>query len=128
MGCRDSGQRGSPSAVSTAVESSANPKTAREQTEPFRAGIVIVSYNARQKLMVCLESLRRSLPADCDLVIVDNASVEGNADAIAERFPDVKLIRSPVNLGFAGGCNLGARHTRSRSLVFVNPDTTVEPG
>lgn len=78
--------------------------------------------------MVCLESLRRSLPADCDLVVVDNASAEGNADAIAERFPDVKLIRSPVNLGFAGGCNLGARHTRSRSLVFVNPDTVVEPG
>jgi GT2 family glycosyltransferase len=114
--------------VSTAVESIENLQDACETVKPFRAGVVIVSYNARQKLMVCLESLRRSLPADCDLVIVDNASVEGNADAIAERFPDVKLIRSSINLGFAGGCNLGARHTRSRSLVFVNPDTVVEPG
>jgi GT2 family glycosyltransferase len=114
--------------VSTAVESIENRRDARETAKSFRAGVVIVSYNARQKLMVCLESLRRSLPADCDLVIVDNASVEGNADAIAERFPDVKLIRSPLNLGFAGGCNLGARHTHSRALVFLNPDTTVEPG
>jgi len=114
--------------VSTAVESIENLQNAGETVKSFRAGVVIVSYNAREKLMVCLESLSRALPADCDLVVVDNASVEGNADAIAERFPDVKLIRSPVNLGFAGGCNLGARHTRSRALVFLNPDTLVEPG
>jgi GT2 family glycosyltransferase len=114
--------------VSTAVESIENLQNTGESVEPFRAGVVIVSYNARQKLMGCLESLRRALPADCDLVVVDNASVEGNAEAIAERFPDVKLICSPVNLGFAGGCNLGARHTRSRALVFLNPDTKVEPG
>jgi GT2 family glycosyltransferase len=114
--------------VSTAVEPIEHLEDACATTQPYRAGIVIVSYNARQKLMTCLESLLGSLPADCDLVIVDNASSEGNADAIAERFPDVKLIRSAINLGFAAGCNLGARHTRSRALVFLNPDTTVEPG
>ncbi|MEN3332031.1 MAG: hypothetical protein V7641_1396 [Blastocatellia bacterium] len=114
--------------MSTAVESIESLQDAGETFKPFRAGVVIVSYNAKQKLMVCLDSLRRSLPADCDLVVVDNASAEGNADAIAERFPEVKLIRSQVNLGFAGGCNLGAQHTRSRSLVFLNPDTVVEPG
>jgi GT2 family glycosyltransferase len=114
--------------VSTAVESVENLEDVCATAQPYRAGIVIVSYNARQKLMTCLESLLGSLPADCNLVVVDNASSEGNADAIAERFPEVKLIRSPVNLGFAGGCNLGARHTRSRSLVFLNPDTTVESG
>src|SRR6185369_18065409 len=121
-------RRGLSLSMSTAVESIENLQSACESAEPFRAGVVVVSYNAKQKLMICLESLRRSLPADCDLVVVDNASAEGNADAIAERFPDVKLIRSPINLGFAGGCNLGARHTRSRALVFVNPDTVVEPG
>src|SRR5262249_25087409 len=120
--------KGFGSLVSTAVEFSANLQNACEQAEPLRAGIVIVSYNAKQKLMVCLESLRRSLPADCDLIVVDNASAEGNADAIAERFPEVKLIRSAVNLGFAGGCNLGARQARSDYLVFLNPDTLVERG
>jgi len=114
--------------VSTVVESVKNFEDVRAAEQSFRAGVVIVSYNAKQKLMTCLESLLASLPEDCDLIVVDNASTEGNADAIAERFPDVKLIRSPVNLGFAAGCNLGAQHTRSRSLVFLNPDTTVEPG
>lgn len=114
--------------MSTAVESNPNRQITCEPEPAFRAGVVIVSYNARSKLMVCLESLLNSLPADCDLIVVDNASVEGNADAIAERFPGVKLIRSPVNLGFAGGCNLGARHTESEFLVFLNPDTLVERG
>ncbi|MFL6274982.1 MAG: glycosyltransferase family 2 protein [Blastocatellia bacterium] len=120
--------KGLLSFVSTAVEPIENLKNVCQEPQPFRAGVVIVSYNARQKLMACLASLRHALPSDCDLVVVDNASVEGNADAIAERFPDVKLIRSSVNLGFAGGCNLGARHTHSRALVFLNPDTVVEPG
>ncbi|HKP13429.1 MAG TPA: glycosyltransferase family 2 protein [Blastocatellia bacterium] len=114
--------------MSTAVESIEDVRDARATAQTCRAGVVIVSYNAKQKLLTCLESLLGSLPADCDLVVVDNASAEGNADAIAEHFPEVKLIRSPINLGFAGGCNLGARHTRSRSLVFLNPDTTVEAG
>ncbi|HJQ24131.1 MAG TPA: glycosyltransferase family 2 protein [Blastocatellia bacterium] len=114
--------------MSTAVESIENLENVCAKSQTFRAGVVIVSYNAKQKLMTCLASLRQALPADCDLVVVDNASAEGNADAIAAAFPDVKLIRSAVNLGFAAGCNLGARHTRSRSLVFLNPDTVVEPG
>jgi GT2 family glycosyltransferase len=120
--------KGLRSSVSTAVESIENLENVCTDPQPFRASVVIVSYNAKHKLMACLASLRRALPADCDLVVVDNASAEGNADAIAESFPDVRLIRSPVNLGFAGGCNLGARHTRSRSLVFLNPDTVVELG
>ena len=107
--------KGLRSYVSTAVESVKNFEDVRATAQSFRAGVVIVSYNARQKLMTCLASLLSSLPADCDLVVVDNASTEGNANAIAERFPEVKLIRSPVNLGFAGGCNLGAQNTRSRS-------------
>ncbi len=78
--------------------------------------------------MACLESVLRSLPGDCELIVVDNASVEGNADQIASSFPEVSLIRSRTNLGFAGGCNLGVRHARSKYLVFLNPDTVIEPG
>ncbi len=78
--------------------------------------------------MACLESASRSLPGDCELIVVDNASSEGNADQIASGFPEVALIRSPVNLGFAAGCNLGVRSARSRYLIFLNPDTLVESG
>lgn len=114
--------------MSTTVESNPTQPDGCERAQLCRASVVIVSYNAKQKLLVCLDSLSRSLPADCDLIVVDNASTEGNADAIAEGFPDARLIRSQTNLGFAGGCNLGARHASGRYLVFLNPDTLVEAG
>jgi GT2 family glycosyltransferase len=108
------------SEVHSQIQSSANPA--------YRASIVIVSYNAKRKLMACLASVLGSLPDDCELIVVDNASSEGNADQIATSFPETVLIRSDTNLGFAGGCNLGVRHARSKYLVFLNPDTLVERG
>jgi GT2 family glycosyltransferase len=105
---------------SSQIQASANPAC--------RASIVIVSYNSKQKLMACLASVISSMPDDCELIVVDNASSEGNADQIATSFPETVLIRSHTNLGFAAGCNLGVRHAQSRYLVFLNPDTIVERG
>ena len=88
----------------------------------------MVSYNCREKLLACLDSALASLPVDCEIIVVDNGSTEGNADAVAERFPRAMLIRSADNLGFGGGCNRGAGQSRGEYLVFLNPDTLVEPG
>lgn len=96
------------------------------QKQTFRASIIIVSYNAKDKLFRCLASVLQFLTDDCEIVIVDNASAEGNADAIENEFPEVKLIRSSVNLGFAAGCNLGVQHAQSDYLIFLNPDTLVD--
>jgi GT2 family glycosyltransferase len=93
-----------------------------------RASIVIVSYNAKTKLLACLDSVLQSLPDSSEIIVVDNASIEGNADAVESSFPDVALIRSETNLGFAAGCNLGTRYAAGEHLVFLNPDTIVEPG
>jgi GT2 family glycosyltransferase len=76
--------------------------------------------------MTCVASVLSSIPEDCELIVVDNASSEGNADAIATNFPAATLIRADRNLGFAGGCNLGSRRARGEYLVFLNPDTVVE--
>jgi GT2 family glycosyltransferase len=89
---------------------------------------VIVSYNAKTKLLACLDSVLQSLPDSSELIVVDNASIEGNADAVESLFPDIALIRSETNLGFAGGCNLGTRYAAGEHLVFLNQDTIVEPG
>jgi len=89
---------------------------------------VIVSYNAKAKLLACLDSVLHSLPDSSEVIIVDNASIEGNADAVEAAFPELALVRSETNLGFAGGCNLGTRYSASEHLVFLNPDTIVESG
>jgi GT2 family glycosyltransferase len=111
-----------------APQSKPSPQPLLDEHHPFRASVVIVSYNAQQKLMACLQSVLRSLPEGAELIVVDNASSEGNADAVAAAFPEIHLICAERNLGFAGGCNLGSRHARGQSLVFLNPDTLVEPG
>jgi GT2 family glycosyltransferase len=92
----------------------------------LQASIIIVSYNAKEKLMRCLASVLQSLGDDCEIIVVDNASSEGNADTIESDFPEVTLIRSSTNLGFAAGCNLGAQQANGEYFVFLNPDTLVE--
>lgn len=87
---------------------------------------VVVSWNGRDDTLAALESLR-----GIDTVVVDNGSVDGSADAIAERFPEVELIRAGVNLGFAGGNNAGIRRALDHGadwVLLVNNDATVEPG
>src|SRR5438132_7992290 len=104
-------------------------RSERNQPKPLlRASIIIVSYNSKTKLLACLASICSHLTPEYEVVVVDNASSEGNADAVEEAFPGVSLIRSDENLGFAGGCNLGAKKSSGKFLVFINPDTIVEQG
>ena len=84
---------------------------------------IVLSWNGREDTLACLESLR-----GVDTIVVDNGSADGSADAVAERFPDVELIRAGVNLGFAGGNNVGIRRALDRGadwVVLVNNDATV---
>lgn len=115
-----------PEFVGFLLESPA--KTQRDKAQPLRASIIIVSYNARQKLLACLASISSQLPRWCEIIVVDNASSEGNAEAVAASRPDVILIRSEKNLGFAAGCNLGVQKSSGKFLVFINPDMLVEQG
>ena len=102
-------------------------------------GIVIVSWNVRELLAACLESAIGSLstlhtPISTDLVVVDNASTDGSTEMVRDHFPQVKLIVSGKNLGFAGGNNAGIRHwgldaipntQYPRYVLLLNPDTVV---
>lgn len=92
-----------------------------------RATIIIVSYNKRDDIARCLESVKQTAHPSFEVIVVDNASTDGSAN-VAAGFPDVITISADVNLGFGGGCNLGASRSRSEYLVFLNPDTVVDPG
>jgi GT2 family glycosyltransferase len=94
----------------------------------LRASIIIVNYNAREKLLRCLESVLSYLQRDCEVIVVDNHSSDGIADSIEIDFPEVTLIRSKTNLGFGAGNNRAALRARGRYLIFLNPDTLVERG
>lgn len=80
--------------------------------------VVIVTYNSREHVGRCLESLQRHAT---EIVVVDNASADGTPEVVGA-FPAVKLIVAPRNLGFAAGANLGARSSGGDALLFVNPD------
>jgi GT2 family glycosyltransferase len=86
-------------------------------------GVVIVTYRSVDDIATCLESLTARTTVSHHVVVVDNASADGTAELVAERFPGVELIRSSTNLGFAGGVNLGAARHDSRYILLLNPDT-----
>ena len=93
-----------------------------------RASIVIVSYNSRRHLERCLLSVRSTVGAACEVIVVDNASTDGSADFVAQHFPWVKLVRNRVNEGFAAATNRGVALSGGRYVVALNPDTQVTPG
>jgi N-acetylglucosaminyl-diphospho-decaprenol L-rhamnosyltransferase len=111
-------------------------------------GVIIVSFNTRELLRGCLDSLR-SCTLPLRVVVVDNASCDGSADMVRVAFPAVELIALGENAGFAAGTNVGLRHLGSGGgeprigetpptpnsqlptpdyVLLLNPDTVVHLG
>jgi GT2 family glycosyltransferase len=84
--------------------------------------VLIVAWNSREELSRTLPALLPELDDDDELIVVDNDSSDGTADAVAELAPAARLLRTGSNLGFAGGCNAGAGVARGELLVILNPD------
>jgi len=86
--------------------------------------IVIINYNTFQLTSNCIASLKEKLlEVDYEIILVDNASAECNPDLFKEKFPFIKLIKSPLNTGFTGGNNLGVEAARGEYLLLLNSDT-----
>jgi GT2 family glycosyltransferase len=90
------------------------------------ASVIIVAYQSGDALTRCLDSLAGQ-DGVAEVVVVDNGDGAAEIDEAARR-EGVRVIRPGRNLGFAAGCNLGARHSGAEVLVFLNPDTVVAPG
>jgi GT2 family glycosyltransferase len=96
---------------------------------PAELTVIIVSYNTRDLTLTCLETLfANTHAARAHVVVFDNASEDGSAEAIAARFPEVELIASEDNLGFAKANNVVAAAARTEWLLLLNPDTEVHAG
>src|SRR4051794_30202599 len=85
--------------------------------------VSLVNTNSRELLLVCLESLRGS---DVEIVVLDNASEDGSAAAVRERFPGVRLIEQRHRAGFGANHNTVIRATTGRYVFILNEDTTSE--
>jgi GT2 family glycosyltransferase/acetyltransferase-like isoleucine patch superfamily enzyme len=91
--------------------------------------VIIVSYNTRALTLKCLETLYATTrETRFHAVLLDNDSQDGSADAVAAAFPQVELIRSAENLGFARANNVVAERARTEWLLLLNPDTEVHDG
>ncbi|MBO9353802.1 glycosyltransferase [Bordetella petrii] len=93
---------------------------------PGRVSIVVLTYNRRLELLRTLRRLAR-LPDTYPVIVVDNGSTDGSAEAVRREFPQAELVRAPANLG-AAGRNLGVRAARTEYVAFCDDDTCWEPG
>jgi hypothetical protein len=86
--------------------------------------IIIVTYNSRDHIRDCLESVLRdtTLPG-ATITVVDNASPDGTANLVRESWPQVQVIDAGGNVGFSRANNLGVRATSGDYVLFLNPDT-----
>jgi GT2 family glycosyltransferase len=96
-----------------------------------RVAAVVLSWNGKEDTLACLRSLAAATYPNLGVLVVDNRSSDGSAEAVAAQHPEASLVRLDANLGFAGGMNTGiaaARSDGASHVMLLNNDTVVEPG
>ncbi len=94
--------------------------------ESLDVSVIIVSYNTRALTLDCIRSIDRETSGlKYEIIVVDNSSSDGSADAIAVEAPQVHLVRLEENRGFACANNVGLRLARGEYLLLLNPDTLI---
>ena len=94
-------------------------------------GVVVLNYNKKKDLLLGLKSIYASDYPKIRVVVVDNNSSDGSADAVAEAYPDTPLIRNPENTGVSMGRNLGWHYAKENFdfeyIIFLDDDSEVAP-
>lgn len=93
---------------------------------PF-ASVIVVNWNDLHHLKRCLPSLARQNYPNCEVLVVDNGSIDGSVEFIEQEFPEVKVIKNGQNLGYAGANNVGFKLAKGEFIAVLNPDTEVDP-
>ena len=86
--------------------------------------IIIPNYNGGDLLYNCIDSIYKNISIkDFEIIVVDNGSTDNSINRVKSNFQNVGIISSNSNLGYSGGCNLGATHASGKYLLFLNNDT-----
>lgn len=91
-----------------------------------RFSVVIPNWNGLKFLPACLDSLRQQTYANIEILVVDNASVDGSQGLVRAGYPEVRLIELPANRGFTGACNAGIEAATGEFIALLNNDTEVD--
>jgi GT2 family glycosyltransferase len=113
------------------LDRSAHDEVDRSLPDPLHAkvGVIVLGYNDRKWLERCLSSVLATADTNFQVLFVDNASSDGSAEFVEQRFPEVTVVRNSTNLGYAGGNNVGIRialDCHAEFLFLLNSDTWVE--
>lgn len=88
---------------------------------------ITVNYNGLTDTCALIDSLQETIHSvDYEIIVVDNASRQDEAEAIRQRYPEVNTIRSSANCGFSGGNNLGIKVAKGNYIFLINNDTYIE--
>ena len=88
-----------------------------------KVSVIIPHWNGIDVLSECLDSLGKSNYKNIEIIVVDNASSDGSQDWIRSNHPNIILVQNKSNLGYAEGCNVGAKSSSGEYLIFLNNDT-----
>ena len=92
----------------------------------MKLSVVILNYNVRYFLELCLKSVEGAIAdMDAEIIVVDNNSPDDSCNMVKELFPNVNLIQNKHNSGFSMGNNIGVAHAKGEYLCILNPDTVV---
>ena len=98
-----------------------------ESKRDIRCSVIVVNFNERTVLLDCVESLSSAVSDQDEIIVVDNGSSDGSADAVEAQFPQVRVVRLPQNR-YIFGLNDGLAVAKGRYVSFCNNDMLVEPG
>jgi GT2 family glycosyltransferase len=110
----------------SSIPNGASPPTSATETGTNLVSAVVVAWGSCPLLRHCVESILLSTGVDVEVIVVDNGCDEATLSAVPDH-PMVRLVVADRNLGFGGGCNLGAAKAAGSYLAFVNPDAVVAP-
>jgi len=88
--------------------------------------VIVLNYNAGELLLNCIESIKKSVYKNLEIIVVDNISTDKSQKACKEKYPDIKLIQNDENFGYCEGNNIGIREAKGDYIIILNPDTIVE--
>lgn len=99
-----------------------------EENETPIVSIIIVSYNTKDMTLEAISSTIEQTQTPFELIVIDNASSDGSAEAIKDAYPDIRLLAEADNHGFSKANNIGSQYARGKYVLLLNPDTVVLDG